>query len=71
VTPRFGVTFSDLADEERFDAAQSLLLKGRRIPEIVAVLGFAGAQRLHTRLQSLVVDETPGRWRAKHLDGRI
>jgi hypothetical protein len=54
----FGVAFSDLADEERFDAAQSLLLKGRRIPEIVAVLGFAGAQRLHTRLQGLVVDDT-------------
>jgi AraC-like DNA-binding protein len=37
----FGVTFSGLADEVRFDAAQSLLLKDRRVGEIAAELGFA------------------------------
>ena len=52
----FGVTFSGLADEVRFDAAQSLLLKGRRVGEIAAELGFRRAWRVHPRLQDLVGD---------------
>ena len=58
----FGVTFSGLADEVRFDAAQSLLLKDRRIGEIAIELGFAepGAFIRAFRTWS---GTTPGRWR--------
>ena len=65
-----GVTFSGLADEVRFDAAQSLLLKGRRIPEVAAVLGFAEPSAF-IRAFKAWSGTTPGRWRAGHFAGRI
>jgi AraC-like DNA-binding protein len=59
----FGVTFSGLADEVRFDAAQSLLLKSRRIGEIAADLGFAEPSAF-IRAFKAWSGTTPGRWRA-------
>ena len=58
----FGVTFSGLADEARFEAAQSLLLKDKRIAEVAAVLGFA-EQSAFTRAFMRGSGTTPGRWR--------
>ena len=58
----FGVTFSGLADEARFEAAQSLLLKDKRIAEVAAVLGFA-EQSAFTRAFMRWSGTTPGRWR--------
>jgi AraC-like DNA-binding protein len=59
----FGVTFSGLADEVRFDAAQSLLLKDRRIGEIAAELGFAEPSAFIRAFKSWS-GTTPARWRA-------
>jgi AraC-like DNA-binding protein len=60
----FGVTFSGLADEVRFDAAQSLLLKDRRVGEIAAELGFAEPGAF-IRAFKAWSGTTPGRWRAQ------
>jgi AraC-like DNA-binding protein len=65
----FGVTFSGLADEVRFDAAQSLLLKDRRIGEIAAELGFAEPSAF-IRAFKAWAGTTPGRWRAATRNGR-
>jgi AraC-like DNA-binding protein len=59
----FGVTFSGLADEVRFDAAQSLLLKERRVGEIAAELGFAEPSAFIRAYKSWS-GTTPARWRA-------
>ena len=59
----FGVTFSGLTDEVRFDAAQSLLLKDRRIGEIAAELGFAEPSAFIRAFKSWS-GTTPGRWRS-------
>ncbi len=60
----FGVTFSGLADEVRFDAAQNLLLKDRRIGEIAAELGFAEPSAFIRAFKSWS-GTTPARWRAE------
>ena len=65
----FGVTFSGLADDVRFDAAQSLLLRGRGIPEIAAALGFAEPSAF-IRAFKAWSGTTPGRWRAARLADR-
>lgn len=59
----FGVTFSGLADEVRFDAAQSLLLRDRRMAEIAADLGFADPSAF-IRAFKAWSGTTPARWRA-------
>ena len=59
----FGVTFSGLADEVRFDAAQGLLLKDRRIAHIAADLGFAEPSAF-IRAFKAWSGTTPARWRA-------
>ena len=59
----FGVTFSGLADEVRFDAAQSLLLKDRRIAGIAADLGFAEPSAFIRAFRAWS-GTTPARWRA-------
>jgi AraC-like DNA-binding protein len=64
----FGVTFSGLADEVRFDAAQSLLLKDRRVGEIAIELGFADPGSF-IRAFKTWSGTTPGRWRSAR-DGR-
>ena len=61
----FGVTFSGLADEVRFDAAQSLLLKDRRIAEIAVDLGFAEPSAF-IRAFKAWSGTTPARWRRRH-----
>ncbi len=59
----FGVTYSGLADQERYVTAQSLLRKDRRIAEIAAALGFA-EQSAFTRAFRAWSGTTPARWRA-------
>ena len=49
-----GVTYSGLADEAKYEAAQSLLVKDKRIAEIAATPRLRRAERLHPRLQGLV-----------------
>jgi AraC-like DNA-binding protein len=62
----YGVTFSGLADEVRLDAAQSLLLKERRMAEIAAALGFAEPSAF-IRAFKAWSGTTPARWRvARH-----
>ena len=58
-----GVTYSGLADQAKYEAAQSLLMKDRRIAEIAAVLGFA-EQSAFTRAFKAWSGTTPARWRA-------
>ena len=58
-----GVTYSGLADEAKYEAAQGLLLKGKRIAEIAALLGFA-EQSAFTRAFKAWSGTTPARWRA-------
>ena len=60
----FGVTYSGLADEARYEAAQSLLGKAKPIAEIAATLGFA-EQSAFTRAFKSWSGTTPGRWRAE------
>jgi AraC-like DNA-binding protein len=59
----FGVTFSGLADEVRFDAAQSLLLKDWRVGEVAAALGFAEPSAFIRAFKSWS-GTTSARWRA-------
>jgi AraC-like DNA-binding protein len=60
----FGVTYSGLADEAKFEAAQSLLMKDKRIAEIAEILGFAEPSAF-TRAFKAWSGATPGRWRAE------
>jgi AraC-like DNA-binding protein len=60
----FGVTYSGLADEAKYEAAQSLLLKERRIADIAVLLGFA-EQSAFTRAFKTWSGATPARWRAE------
>ena len=59
-----GVSYSSLVDEARFEAAQSLLMKDKRIAEIAAILGFA-EQSAFTRAFKAWSGATPARWRAE------
>ncbi len=59
-----GLTYSGLADEARYEAAQSLLMKGKRIAEITTILGFA-EQSVFTRAFKAWSGTTPARWRAE------
>ena len=59
----FGVTYSGLADEVRYEFAQGLLIKDKRIAEIAALLGFA-EQSAFTRAFKAWSGTTPARWRA-------
>ena len=58
-----GVTYSGLADEAKYEAAQGLLLKGKRIAEVAALVGFA-EQSAFTRAFRAWSGTTPARWRA-------
>jgi AraC-like DNA-binding protein len=57
------VTYSGLADEAKFDSAQSLLFKKRPIAEIAATLGFTEPSAF-TRAFKKWSGTTPARWRA-------
>ena len=59
-----GVTYSGLAGEARYDAAQSLLRREKPIAEIAAALGFA-EQSAFTRAFKAWSGTTPARWRAE------
>ena len=61
-----GVTFSGLAEEAKFEAAQSLLLKDRKIAEIAATLGFAEPSAF-IRAFKAWSGTTPTRWRAQRV----
>ena len=56
-----GLTYSGLADEAKFEAAQELLRKGETIAETATRVGFAELERLHPRFQGVVRRAT---WRA-------
>jgi len=58
-----GVTYSGLAEEAKFEAAQSLLRKDKPIAEIAAALGFAEPSAF-TRAFKAWSGATPARWRA-------
>ncbi len=64
-----GFTYSGLAEEAKFEAAQSLLLKDRTIAEIAAALGFAEPSAF-TRAFKAWSGTTPARWRAERGGGR-
>jgi len=55
---------SGLAEEAKFEAAQSLLMKDRKIAEIAAALGFAEPSAF-TRAFKAWSGATPARWRAE------
>ena len=59
-----GVTYSGLAEEAKFEAAQSLLMKDKPIAEIAAALGFAEPSAF-TRAFKAWSGTTPARWRAE------
>ena len=61
-----GLTYSGLADEAKFEAAQSLLRKGVRIADTAARLGFAD-QSAFTRAFKAWSGATPARWRADRI----
>ena len=54
-----GVTYSGLADKAKFEAAQSLLMKDKRIADIAEILGFADQSAFKAWSGT-----TPARWRA-------
>ncbi len=60
----FGVSYSGLADEARYEAAQNLLRKDKPIAEITTTLGFAEPSAF-TRAFKAWSGTTPGRWRAE------
>ena len=59
----YSVSYSSLADEARYEAAQSLLRKDVPIAEIAARLGFA-EQSAFTRAFKAWSGAAPARWRA-------
>jgi len=59
-----GLTYSGLADEAKYDAAQDLLRKGETIAETAARLGFADPSAF-TRAFKGWSGATPARWRAE------
>jgi AraC-like DNA-binding protein len=59
-----GLTYSGLADEAKYDAAQDLLRKGETIAETAARLGFADPSAF-TRAFKAWSGATPARWRAE------
>lgn len=58
----YGVSYSSLADEVRFDAARTLLLNSKPLAEIAMALGFAD-QSAFTRAFKTWSGVTPARWR--------
>jgi AraC-like DNA-binding protein len=59
----YGVTYSKLADEARFEAARDLLVRGRPIADIASSLGFA-EQSAFTRAFKTWAGAPPARWLA-------
>jgi AraC-like DNA-binding protein len=59
----YGVTYTKLADEARFEAARDLLLRGRPIADIASSLGFA-EQSTFTRAFKTWAGSPPARWLA-------
>jgi AraC-like DNA-binding protein len=64
-----GVTHSRLADEARFEAARGLLLRGRPIADVAALLGFA-EQSAFTRAFKTWAGAPPARWLADRASPR-
>ncbi len=59
-----GLTYTGLADEAKYEAAQGWLIKGQSITETAARLGFADASAF-TRAFKGWSGATPARWRAE------
>jgi AraC-like DNA-binding protein len=58
-----GVTFSDLAEEVKYELARQMLAAGRELRTIAGEIGFADASAF-SRAFVKWSGETPGRWRA-------
>lgn len=58
------ITFSDIADQVKFEVAQSLLLKDKKIGEIATILGFANPSAF-TRAFKQWSGKAPARWRVE------
>jgi AraC-like DNA-binding protein len=65
----FDVTYSGLADEAKFEAAQSLLMKDKTIAQIALALDFAETSAF-SRAFKAWSGTTPARWRAERGGGR-
>ncbi|RBP17693.1 AraC-like DNA-binding protein [Roseiarcus fermentans] len=63
-----GLTYSGLADEAKFETAQSLLRKGETIADTAARLGFAD-QSAFTRAFKAWSGAPPARWRTERGEG--
>ena len=59
-----GLSYTGLADEAKYEAAQSLMIKGQSIAETAARLGFADPSAF-TRAFKAWSGTTPARWRAE------
>lgn len=59
----YGVTYTSLVEEARYEAARGLLLKDRSLSEIATKLGFS-EQSAFTRAFKAWSGTTPARWRA-------
>ena len=60
-----GVTYTGLAEEAKYEAAQGLLLKGATIAETAARLGFADQSAFTRAFKAWSGGATPARWRAQ------
>jgi AraC-like DNA-binding protein len=61
----YGVSYTGLAEEARYDAARTLLVNGKPLAEIATALGFA-EQSAFTRAFKSWSGTTPARWRAEN-----
>ena len=60
-----GFTYTRLADEAKYEAAQGLLKKGETIAETAARLGFADQSAFTRAFKAWSGGATPARWRAQ------
>lgn len=67
---KYGLSYSALLDEVRFEVAKSLLVKETTIADIAAQLGFA-EQSAFTRAFKSWSGRSPARWRSTQRDGEV
>ena len=65
-----GVTFGDLVEQNMVENAQRLLLKGKRISDVSADLGFSDTSSF-TRAFRKWAGDPPNRWRERQLSRRV
>lgn len=65
-----GLSFSDLAEEVKFELARTMIVAGREFRAIAGELGFADASAFN-RAFAKWSGQTPGRWRAERGGARV